>query len=858
MKEVEVMNTPHEMLGAAKSIFFTPPTCVKKLSIRIVGMVLMTAAALSGCIVNGDSSWDKTVSNLSPSDGMTLATNMPRFSWNAVPDAAGYQVQFSDNLDNLASSKSSEVSAASYMLSNALEDGKTYYWRVRAMSASRQAGPWCDTAVLKINTDTTLHAKSVPLRTVTFESNSGSAVTSQQVAQGDYVTEPVNPTKSSHAFDGWYSDSGLSNAWTFGSDTVNSDITLYAKWVLLRTVTFDSNSGSAVTSRQVAQGDYAPEPVDPTKSGHAFDGWYSDSSLSNAWTFGSDTVDSDITLYAKWLIIFHTVTFETNSGSAITSLQVAEGTYAAEPADPTRSGYVFRGWYSDSGLSTAWTFGSDTVDSNITLYARWVPLHTVTFESNSGSTVTSQQVPQGDYAPEPANPTRSGYVFRGWYSDSGLSTAWTFGSDTVDSNITLYARWVPLHTVTFESNSGSTVTSQQVPQGDYAPEPANPTRSGHVFRGWYSDSGLSNAWTFGSDTVNSDITLYARWVPLHTVTFESNSGSTVTSQQVPEGDYAPEPADPTRSGYGFGGWYSDSRLSNAWTFGSDTVDSDITLYARWMMLEAVFVQGGTFQMGSTDSEAKSNESPVHSVTLSSFYMGETEVTHRQYLKFLNDAGVYASGELMWNGSEVIDMDASDVAFSHNGAKFSFAASDKAKYIDCPVIMVTWYGAVEYSNWLSEQDGLTKAYSINGTSVTWNQSANGYRLPTEAEWEYAARGGAQSEGYKYAGSNNVHLAGWSWHNSQGETKQVQHMYANELDLYDMSGNVWEWCWDWYDKDYYSSSPASNPTGPSSGQYRAVRGGSWGDFSDSLRLTYRGGAGPGYGFNDIGFRLVRPAD
>ena len=84
---------------------------------------------------------------------MTLATNMPRFSWNAVPGAASYQVQFSDKLDNLASSKSSEVSAASYMLSNALEDGKTYYWRVRAMSASRQAGPWCDTAVLKINSD---------------------------------------------------------------------------------------------------------------------------------------------------------------------------------------------------------------------------------------------------------------------------------------------------------------------------------------------------------------------------------------------------------------------------------------------------------------------------------------------------------------------------------------------------------------------------------------------------------------------------------------------------------------------------------------------------------------------------------
>ncbi len=260
----------------------------------------------------------------------------------------------------------------------------------------------------------------------------------------------------------------------------------------------------------------------------------------------------------------------------------------------------------------------------------------------------------------------------------------------------------------------------------------------------------------------------------------------------------------------------------------------------------VYVEGGTFQMGSTAGEW--NEEPVHQVTVSTFYMSRYEVTHGQYLEFLNGAGVSAAGRL--NGNEVIDMDGYDVAFSHDGTLFIFSGSGVADSIDCPVMEVTWYGAAEYANWLSAESGLTKVYTINGTSVTANWSANGYRLPTEAEWEYAARGGNASKGYLYAGSDNADEV--AWYNNSGHSYPVGGKAPNELGLYDMSGNVREWCWDWYGS--YSSGSQSDPRGPASGSRRVNRGGSWYYSAGLLRSAYRYSNRPGNSYNNVGFRLV----
>ena len=173
----------------------------------------------------------------------------------------------------------------------------------------------------------------------------------------------------------------------------------------------------------------------------------------------------------------------------------------------------------------------------------------------------------------------------------------------------------------------------------------------------------------------------------------------------------------------------------------------------------------------------------------------------------------------------------------------------------PVINVSWLDAVAYCNWLSEQHHLTKVYTINGDQVTADWKADGYRLPTEAEWEYAARGGNKSKGYKYAGSNDLDEVAWYSGNSGRTTHPVGQKKPNELGLYDMSGNVWEWCQDWYDNDYYKNSPKENPKGPASGTYRVLRGGSWNYGAVCCQSFYRDFDIPVYKYIDYGFRLAK---
>ncbi len=213
--------------------------------------------------------------------------------------------------------------------------------------------------------------------------------------------------------------------------------------------------------------------------------------------------------------------------------------------------------------------------------------------------------------------------------------------------------------------------------------------------------------------------------------------------------------------------------------------------------EMVFVKGGTFMMGSNNGD--DDEKPVYQVTLSDFFIGKYEVTQAQW----------------------------QAVMGNNPSNFKGCKN-------CPVEKVSWTDVQAYITKLNSQTG------------------KNYRLPTEVEWEYAARGGNQSKGYIYSGSDNIGTVAWYYDNSSGKTHPVGQKQANELGINDMTGSVWEWCADWYGN--YTTNAISNPQGSSIGQYRVFRGGSWGNGPQGCRTSNRNSDYPDFLFNDIGFRLV----
>lgn len=256
----------------------------------------------------------------------------------------------------------------------------------------------------------------------------------------------------------------------------------------------------------------------------------------------------------------------------------------------------------------------------------------------------------------------------------------------------------------------------------------------------------------------------------------------------------------------------------------------------------VSVPGGTFIMGRTTGTGISDQLPTHNVILSSFYIGRYEVTQAEYAQYMQPS-------LNWTN----DLGIGDYY---------------------PAYYVSWYAILKYCNLRSMAEGLTPVYCISSSTdpanwgavptssdTTWNAAicnwtANGYRLPTEAEWEYAARGVTNIPDYLFSGSDEINAVAWySGNNAPNGSKPVGTKDPNGVGLYDMSGNVWEWCWDWYSSSYYSSSPSNNPTGAESGEVRVSRGGSWYWGNYWCNVSRRYGWRPRNSIYYLGFRLCR---
>jgi len=288
-------------------------------------------------------------------------------------------------------------------------------------------------------------------------------------------------------------------------------------------------------------------------------------------------------------------------------------------------------------------------------------------------------------------------------------------------------------------------------------------------------------------------------------------------------------------------------------FGAVTIRSNVAVVRvnHTGVIEMVWVPGGSFRMGSPSTEPGrySNEDYRTAndgiVTMSGFYMGKYQVTQEQWMEVIGEEN--------------------NPSYFHGGSGREPASGEEQG--KRPVENVTWFDAIEFCNKLSQLEDLTPVYTITGrtpatgypitsATVTANWSANGYRLPTEAQWEYACRAGSTTAWH--FGNTQTVLGNYAWYmnNSNSRTHQVGLKLSNDFGLHDMHGNVWEWCWDWYTASYNNAGGNANPLGPTAGTNRLIRGGSWINSAENTRSANRFSDYPGSRYGNVGFRLVRP--
>ena len=295
----------------------------------------------------------------------------------------------------------------------------------------------------------------------------------------------------------------------------------------------------------------------------------------------------------------------------------------------------------------------------------------------------------------------------------------------------------------------------------------------------------------------------------------------------------------------------------------------------------VAVPGGTYMMGDSNAEGEADEQPAHAVQVDGFYMDAREMTNASYCEALNWA--LAQGNLIEVSEGVVYKHGSGISFplcdtTISSGFFSRITWDGSTFgvepgkENHPVTEVSWYGAAAYANWRSAMHRRPACYDLTNWACNWG---SGYRLPTEAEWERAARGGAAERRFPWSDSDLIQHERANYYSSDAfaydtsstrdfhptfatafpYTSPVAYFSSNDYGLHDMAGNVWEWCYDRYSSSYYSVSPAENPRGPEAGAERSLRSGSWLDSAPALRCAgrYPGAVPSSRGFN-IGFRLV----
>ena len=362
------------------------------------------------------------------------------------------------------------------------------------------------------------------------------------------------------------------------------------------------------------------------------------------------------------------------------------------------------------------------------------------------------------------------------------------------------------YTVGFNSQGGEEIAPITKEKGAEITLPT-PVRGGYTFNGWYS-AALGGSKYLSPYTLTGSVTMYAQWTAItpntnsYTLTFDTQGGTSVSPMSGTSGTSVTLPT-PTRSGYTFNGWYNAASGGTKY-LSPYTLAGNVTMYAQWTA-----VGGGNDTESGKDTTIAGIACVL--VKAGTFMMGGGDDVHQVTLT-----------QDYWISKYPVTQAQYQAVTDSNPSRFSGSNN--------PVERVNWTEANNF------------AQSVGG------------RLPTEAEWEFAARGGNKSQGYIYSGSNNLDNVAWYGNNNPYGTKPAGQKQPNELGIYDMSGNVFEWCNDWYGS--YPENAVTNPTGPDTGDNRVFRGGDWYHNAQYCRVEYRGDGLPSYKHYYNGFRVAFP--
>ncbi|MDE6656941.1 MAG: InlB B-repeat-containing protein, partial [Anaeroplasmataceae bacterium] len=446
----------------------------------------------------------------------------------------------------------------------------------------------------KIEQDIVLYAKWTKVYTITYN-NLGHGVMPESIA--NVLALPVSLpelAEEGYTFEGWYLDAEFTIK-AIENTSISEDVTLYAKWekTPIYTVTFDSQGGTSVASISVLKGSKLDKLQEPTKDGYTFKGWYVDKEYTAPWNI-DDSIERDITLYAKWTkVLIYKVSFDSQGGSSVASVSLMEGSKLDKLQEPTKDGYIFKGWYVDKEYTALWNI-DDIIERDITLYAKWenIPKQfKVTFQYVGGGVFTIVTAVEDEFLSRPEDAIIPGYRLDGWYVDEECTTPFDFEKDYIIKDTILYGKWVSIevgYTITYQTNGHGTAPAK-LSETKKLPNPLPVlTETGYDFGGWFTDKDFKTLAVAGT-AIQANTTLYAKWTkkPIYYTVTYSIEDTTYNTISVLEGGKITRPEEPIKEDYTFYGWYEDETYTTQWDFEKDAVLGHITLYGIFVKDEPV-------------------------------------------------------------------------------------------------------------------------------------------------------------------------------------------------------------------------------------------------------------------------------